>query len=139
MGVKALYVDNVKERFTLTNSQGVPLGQIKGSGIHLTTRGEVRTLEEMDLAEQNSVKSKDNNSSSELVDARVEAIRSALEKLNDLREKQKAFIAQSSKTGEPESPIDDYMNLIDRFRLELLNSQDEKKQAASRYLEFARL
>ena len=54
VGVQALYVDNVEDRFTLANSQGVPLGQIKGSGIYLTTDGEVRTLEEIDLAEQNT-------------------------------------------------------------------------------------
>ena len=74
-----------------------------------------------------------------LVEARVEAIRSALEKLNEIREKQKAFIEESEDAGKPESPITDYLKLIDKMRLEMLNSQDEKKQAASRYLEFASL
>lgn len=56
VGVQALYVDSVDDRFTLTNPQGVPPlgGQIKASGIYLTTDGEVRTLEELDLAEQNT-------------------------------------------------------------------------------------
>ncbi len=69
----------------------------------------------------------------------MEAIRSALEKLNEIREKQKAFIEESKDSGKPESPIVDYLKLIDKMRLEMLNSQDEKKQAASRYLEFASL
>ena len=151
VGVQALYVDSVDDRFTLANSQGVPLGQIKGSGIYLTTDGEVRTLEEIDLAEQNTadapaaetVLSSDRGSPDRggngLVEARVEAIRSALEKLNEIREKQKAFIEESKDAGKPESPLDDYLKLIDKMRLEMLNSQDEKKQAASRYLEFASL
>ena len=151
VGVQALYVDHVEDRFTLTNSQGVPLGQIKGSGIYLTTDGEVRALEEIDLAEQNTAaepaaetvlspaRGESDRSGSGLAEARVEAIRSALEKLNEIREKQKAFIEDSKESGKPESPIIDYLKLIDKMRLEMLNSQDEKKQAASRYLEFASL
>lgn len=151
VGVQALYVDNVQDRFTLANSQGVPLGQIKASGIYLTTDGEVRTLEEIDLAEQNTqdapavetVLSTEpaapERGNGGLLEARVEAIRAALEKLNEIREKQKAFIEESKDAGKPESPLADYLKLIDKMRLEMLNSQDEKKQAASRYLEFASL
>lgn len=154
VGVQALYVDSADDRFTLTNPQGVPLGQIKASGIYLTTDGEVRTLEELDLAEQNtqpapSVETslgvrndgepggRDGQARSEVVDARVEAIQKALVKLNEIREKQQAFIEKAKETGEKDSPLKDYFSIIDRLRLELLNSQDEKKQAASRYLEFA--
>ena len=74
-----------------------------------------------------------------LVDARVEAMRSALEKLNEIREKQQAFIESSREQGEKKSPLDDYFRIIDRLREQLLESGDEKKRAASRYLEFARL
>lgn len=151
VGVQALYVDNVEDRFTLANSQGIPLGQIKGAGIYLTTEGEVRSLEEIDLAEQSSGDvpasetvlstergSTDGNGNG-LAGARVEAMRSALEKLSEIREKQRAFIEESKESAEPESPIANYLRLIDNLRLEMLNSQEEKKQAASRYLEFARL
>ncbi|PSF06099.1 hypothetical protein C7H09_12235 [Marinobacter fuscus] len=148
VGVKALYVDNADDRFTMTNSQGVPLGQIKGTGIYLTTDGEVRTLEELELAEQNTEtvpplesslgQSGDDNEVGGALGARIDAIRNALAKLNELREKQQEFIEESKKLGEQKSPLDDYLSVIDRLRLELLNSQDEKKQAASRYLEFAR-
>jgi hypothetical protein len=153
VGVQALYVDSVADNFTLANGQGVPLGQIKGTGIYLTTDGEVRTLEELDLAEQTTQQgpaaeeilsrspnpdSPNNTSASGegFSDARTEAIRSALAKLNEIREKQQAFIEASKQAGKPQSPLDNYLGVIDRLRLELLNSQDEKKQAASRYLEF---
>jgi hypothetical protein len=71
--------------------------------------------------------------------AREEAIRNAIEKLNEIREKQQVFIEASKEQGEEKSPLDGYLKIIDKLRLELLNSQDEKKQAASRYLEFAKL
>ncbi|MGP9832990.1 hypothetical protein [Marinobacter sp. NSM] len=159
VGVQALYVGSVEDQFTLTNPQGVPLGQIKASGIYLTTGGEVRTLEELDLAEQNTESApaesnflgvrggneavngngNGNSNGNGPVSARIEAIQNALEKLNEIRKKQQDFIEASKDQGKKKSPLDDYLKLIDRLRLELLNSQDEKKQAASRYLEFARL
>src|SRR5690606_38580577 len=136
-----------------------PLGQIKASGIYLTTNGEVRTLEELDLAEQNTEKApaevtslgvrndntngngngNGNSNGNGPVDARIEAIQKALEKLNEIRQKQQDFIEASKEQGKKKSPLDDYFKIIDRLRVELLNSQDEKKQAASRYLEFAKL
>ncbi|HLT12722.1 MAG TPA: hypothetical protein VK006_01375 [Marinobacter sp.] len=155
VGVQALYVDSADDRFTLANPQGVPLGQIKASGIYLTTNGEVRTLEELDLAEQNTEKApaevtslgvrndnangNGNSNGNGPVDARIEAIQKALEKLNEIRQKQQDFIEASKEQGKKKSPLDDYFKIIDRLRVELLNSQDEKKQAASRYLEFAKL
>ena len=151
VGVKALYVDSVADRFTLTNGQGVPLGQIKATGLYLSVDGEIRTLEELDLAEQTPeaapavetplgrVGPDAGAGGVGLVEARVEAIRSALAKLNEIREKQQAFIEASKDAAEAVSPLDEYLRLIDRLRLELLSQQDEKKQAASRYLEFAAL
>ncbi|WP_100638521.1 hypothetical protein [Marinobacter salexigens] len=155
VGVQALYVGSAEDNFTLTNRQGIPLGQIQASGIYLTTDGEVRTLEEITLAEQNAVEipsafQRINSSDGAvaggegvgeiggLVGARIEAIRGALEKLNEIREKQQAFIQETKDLGKANSPLDEYMSIIDRLRMELLNSQSEKQQAASRYLEFAK-
>ncbi len=156
VGVQALYVGSAEDSFTLTNRQGIPLGQIQASGIYLTTEGEVRTLEEITLAEQNTEEiplavqrigsngvvvpegGEGEDEIGGLLGARIEAIRGALKKLNEIREKQKAFIEETKNAGEQDSPLDGYMLIIDRLRLELLNSQDEKKQAASRYLEFAK-
>lgn len=149
VGVQALYVDSVEDRFTLTNPQGVPLGQIKASGIYLTTDGEVRTLEELDLTEQNTDpvpaaetatgESKPRVQLSGDDSARLEAIRNALEKLSEIREKQQAFIEASKAQAEDKSPLDGYLEIIDKLRIELLNRGDEKKLAASQYQEFAKL
>jgi hypothetical protein len=155
VGVQALYVDSAEGSFTLTNPQGVPLGQIKASGIYLTTNGEVRTLEELELAEQktettptiamslgvqggngNAIGNSDGNGAG---DARIEAIKNALKKLEEIRLQQQEFVEAGKGRANEKSPLDDYMNLIDKLRLEMLNSQDEKRQAASRYLEFARV
>lgn len=150
VGVQALFVGSAEDNFTLTNRQGVPLGEIQASGIYLTTDGEVRTLEEINLAEQNTEQAPSagqmlgsdsagrGSESDGPADARTEAIRDALAKLNDIREKQKAFIEETKEFGKSKSPLDEYMSVIDKLRLELLNSQNEKKQAASRYLEFAK-
>ncbi|WP_188445160.1 hypothetical protein [Marinobacter halophilus] len=73
------------------------------------------------------------------VNAKIEAMQNALEKMNEIRKKQQEFIDASQGHIKKKSPMDDYFNIIDRLRLHLLNSQDEKKQAASRYLEFAKL
>lgn len=154
VGVQALYVGSVEDRFTLTNSQGVPLGQIRASGIYLTADGEVRTLEELDLAEQRT------ESAPALVqslgvagpsdparsapgqpaqDIRNAAIREALDKLQDIRQQQQAFIEASKERSQSDSPLEDYLRLIDRLRLELLNSQQMKKQVADRYQTFTPL
>lgn len=148
VGVQALYVGSVEDRFTLTSPQGVPLGQIRASGIYLTTDGEVRTLEELDLAEQSrpapvvaqtvTASGSSSSQAANQADPRAEAIRSALEKLQEIRRKQQDFIEASKEQHQSKSPLEEYLRLIDRLRLELLNSQDQRKQAASRYLEFAR-
>lgn len=149
VGVQALYVGSAEDNFTLTNSQGIPLGEIKASGIYLTADGEVRTLEEINLAEQSKEKApattqvirgngpEGTQEVGGFEGARIEAIRGALEKLNEIREKQKAFIEETKNLAKSESPLDEYMSIIDRLRLELLGSQSEKAQAASRYQEFA--
>lgn len=151
VGVAALYVDSAEDRFTLANSQGVPLGQIRSTGIYLSTGGEVRTLEEIDLAEQSreeapplvesagAVGQSPSAEGSGLVEARIEAMRSALKKLEEIREKQQAFIQSSMEQGDKKSPLADYFRVIDRLREQLLESGDEKQRAASRYLEFASL
>lgn len=154
VGVQALYVGSVDDRFTLTNPQGVPLGQIRASGIYLTTDGEVRTLEELDLAEQNTIAAPETAQSLGVTqppdpvrpervqpaeDVRNAAIREALGKLQEIRQQQQAFIEASKEQGQSGSPLDDYLRLIDRLRIALLSGQDVRRQAASQYQAFSRL
>ncbi|MCH8499481.1 MAG: hypothetical protein LAT63_13470 [Marinobacter sp.] len=153
VGVKALYLGNVEDRFTLASSQGVPLGQIRASGIYLTTDNQIRTLEELDLAEQVRPQApvmmeqalgrpnprnepQDSASSPQLT-----AIRNALEKLAVIRQRQADFIEQSRMAGRAlgdGSPLDDFLSAVDRLRLKLLEQQSEKGKVASQYQQIAR-
>ncbi|MGP4843923.1 hypothetical protein ACTXGQ_07320 [Marinobacter sp. 1Y8] len=141
VGVKALYVDNAEDQYTLTSSQGVPLGQIKGTGIYLTTDGEVRTLEEIDLVDQSDTaeveapvaSGTESAQPSALEVARTETIRAALEKLNEIREQQKAFVEDSHKLEVSESPLLEYFEKLEELQRELLERSRERKQAVSGY------
>ncbi|SDW35987.1 hypothetical protein [Marinobacter mobilis] len=154
VGVRALYVDAASDSFTLTNSQGVPLGQIKATGLYLTTDGEVRTLEELDLndqqpadvppAQQSLGFSSGTGTPGNSRDDRIASIRQALDKLNEIRQQQRDYLERAQQSAEAgvedgvldnygENPLDQYMNLIDRIRLELLARIAERQQAAARY------
>ncbi|UDL06442.1 hypothetical protein [Marinobacter sp. CA1] len=144
VGVRALYVEGASDRFTMTNSQGVPLGQVKASGIYLTDDGEVRTLEELDLMDQrqtatagsdvvmNTPLGAPNEAGTGLSDEqRLAAIREALAKLNEIREQQKEMLERGEEEGV--LSFEEYMSEIDRMRLALLASQAEKEKAANTY------
>ncbi|WP_051305772.1 hypothetical protein [Desulfogranum mediterraneum] len=49
-GVGAISIGHVGSRFTLESSTGMVVGQVKASGIFLSEAGEVRSLQEIDLA-----------------------------------------------------------------------------------------
>lgn len=139
--MKALYVDNAEDQYTLTSSQGVPLGQIKGTGIYLTTDGDVRTLEEIDLVDQSdagnvatpAMPGAQEAQPSALEAARAETIRAALEKLDEIREQQKAFVENRRSLDISESPLLDYFEKLKELQRELLERSREHKQAASGY------
>lgn len=147
VGVRALYVDAAEDSFTLTNSQGVPLGQIKATGIYLTNDGEVRTLEELDLndqqvedvppAQQSLGFAGDNGVGPGVSrDDRIASIRQALDKLNEIRQQQREYLERSAEDTVAElaeGPLDQYMSLIDRMRVELLARIAERQQAAAKY------
>ena len=51
--VGAIYLGSAESDFDLVSSEGIPLGRIKGNGLYLTEQGEVRSVQELDLANQN--------------------------------------------------------------------------------------
>jgi len=51
--VGAIYLGSAESDFDLVSSEGIPLGRIKGNGLYLTEQGEVRSVQESDLANQN--------------------------------------------------------------------------------------
>lgn len=55
IGVGAIYLGHSNDDFNLVSNQGVLLGNIKGSGIILMESGEVKTIQEIDLASQQRV------------------------------------------------------------------------------------
>lgn len=146
VGVKALYVDNAEDQYTLTSSQGVPLGQIKGTGIYLTTDDKVRTLEEIDLVDQNDavevdtaevgavdVSELETDQLSALDMARNETIRAALDKLNEIREQQKAQAEEGLTPDVSESPLIKYFEQLEKLQSDILERTRERQHAASGY------
>lgn len=144
VGVRALYVDGASDNFTMTNSQGIPLGQVKATGLYLTTNGEVRTVEEIELADQQEVEAPSAEEllagdggevgpGGEAMANRIANIRDAIAKLNDIRAQQQAYLDRSREQDDALRSLEDYMSLIDRLRLELLTRQEERRQAAESY------
>ncbi|PVY77459.1 hypothetical protein C8D92_103145 [Tamilnaduibacter salinus] len=146
VGVQALYAGSVSDQYTLTSAQGVPLGEIKATGLYLSENGTVRTMEELDLARQNEASAPPQTEvlargddrlgggdTRPVDDARIQSIREALEKLQTIRERQEAFIEEQSRTAESDSPMDRFMNQVDRLRRELLEEQQRKRTAAEQY------
>lgn len=144
VGVRALYVDGASDNFTMTNSQGVPLGQVKATGLYLTTDGEVRTVEEIELADQQEVEAPpaeellandggEVGPGGEAMANRIANIRDAIAKLNEIRAQQQAYLDRSQEQDGALRSLEDYMSLIDRLRLELLTRQEERRQAAESY------
>jgi hypothetical protein len=62
-GVGAISIANAGSEFTLQDEQGETVGQVKGNGIFLTENGEVRSLQEIDLADVNNTASQNENDS----------------------------------------------------------------------------
>jgi hypothetical protein len=52
IGVGAIYLGASESDFDLVGSNGLPLGRIKSNGIYLTDAGEVRSIQEIDLVKQ---------------------------------------------------------------------------------------
>ena len=149
IGVGAIYLGSESGRFNLHSSTGSVLGEIKSSGVVLMEGGELRTIQEIDLADL----SKPEESSLQvpqmvamtivqvegepetIEDRRVTAISNALVKLNEIREQQKAYNASlQSGIGRAESPLETLLAKMEEFRLEILERQ--RKNADNHYRQF---
>ena len=154
VGVEALYTGSTRDQFTLTSRQGVPLGEIKATGLYLTDRGEVRTMEELDLAERGREPAPPETevlartggetapgsgpagtATEAAANERIETIRQALEKLNAIRERQEAFIekSQGGEEGRQRTVLDEFMAFADQLRIDLLERQERNQQALKAY------
>ncbi len=149
IGVGAIYLGSESGRFNLHSPTGSVLGEIKSSGIVLMEGGELRTIQEIDLADlskpdeaSNQIQqtvtmniTQEEGEPETVEDRRVIAISNALEKLNEIREQQKAYNA-SVQTGveRAESPLETLLAKMEEFRLEILERQ--RKNADHYYRQF---
>lgn len=155
VGVEALYTGSTQDRFSLTSSQGVPLGEIRATGLYLSEDGEVRTLEELDLARQEKSDTPEqetvltegmptqsdvgNNTAPRMavgdsVQERVQNIREALDKLDAIHSQQQAFIDQSqSPEDASKTDLDRFMEQMDQLRVRLLEDTMKRREAANEY------
>ena len=156
VGVKALYTGSVQDQFTLVSAQGVPLGEIKATGLYLSDGGDVRTIEELNLADRTRDRAP---SETEVLarleggaqmapeseaggvpaqgarDERIESIRQALDKLNIIRERQEAFIEQSrdGEGSERKTVLDSFLEFAYQLRRDLLERHDRNQEALKAY------
>ena len=149
IGVGAIYLGRESGQFNLHSSTGSILGEVKSSGIVLMEGGEVRTIQEIDLADlskpdepsrqiQQTVAipiSQGESETETIEDRRVIAISNALEKLNEIREQQKAYSESlQSRSERVESPLEKLLAKMEEIRLEILDRQ--RKNADHYYRQF---
>ncbi len=74
---------------------------------------------ETSLGVRGDVGNSDGNSNGNgRVDAQIEAIQKALEKLEEIRKQQNEFVETSKKWAEEESPLKNFIVMIDKLRLD---------------------
>ena len=154
-GVKALYTGSIRDRFSLVSSEGIPLGEIQATGLYLSDGGEVRTLEELDLARQgetqppetetvlarsapgpasNGPNGTQESGMSDAARDRIETIRQALDKLEAIRDQQAAFVERSQSLGQGgETDLDRFLAQMDKLRVALLEDAMKRRDAANEY------
>jgi hypothetical protein len=138
VGVGAIYLGSSSANFDLVSPDGIALGRVKANGIYLTESGEVRSVQEIDLANQAASESAEPEqmSSSEMASAVNKArltadedsesdqsdserkpviadMSMAIERLEQLREDQKAF-GERFKDEEPRSVLSQLVEALEK-------------------------
>ena len=162
IGVKALYTGSIQDQFTLVSAQGVPLGEIKATGLYLSEGGDVRTIEELDLADLKRDRAPPETEvlarmggrtqtapefeagrapAQDARDERIESIRQALDKLTFIRERQEAFIEQSrdGEGSERKTVLDSFLEFAYQLRLDLLERHDRNQEVLKAYRDTGQL
>jgi hypothetical protein len=151
VGVGAIHLDQQDSAFDLIGGHGVVLGQLKSTGILLMEDGEVRTIQEIDLADQKaqeieleqSVQQQDRDVE------RMTSILQALGRLDELREQQSQHYehlrdqflgkAEESELTTPESIeenlMEQWLEFVKALKEQLLEKTLNVQQADSEDLE----
>ncbi|ABC28942.1 conserved hypothetical protein [Hahella chejuensis KCTC 2396] len=139
VGVGAIYLGSTPDSFELVGDYGRVLGRTKATGIMLMESGEVRTLQEIDLA--HSAPDRMRPSSAEVIEeARAElslggaqassdgaqgssfllGMQDVLARLNELRERQKQYLeAMAPATVKFKSPLEQLLTRMEEERRKL--------------------
>ncbi|MFC3153443.1 hypothetical protein ACFOEK_20550 [Litoribrevibacter euphylliae] len=134
VGVGAIYLGSADADFDLVSPDGVALGRVKANGLYLTESGEVRSVQEIDLANQaaNESAAPEVMTSSEMDEQIKQAqlgitdedqedqarpviadISMAIERMNQLREDQKAF-GESLSEDENKSVLSQLVEALEK-------------------------
>ncbi|WP_250657015.1 hypothetical protein [Alkalimarinus coralli] len=162
VGVGAIYLGSAEGHFNLHSSSGAVLGDIKSSGIVLMESGEVRTIQEIDLADLSEpdanamqdvpiltgtpipvdARMMENEEPDSSIELKSIAINNALERLEEIREQQRAYSERLLDNRlEAKSPLTELLEKMEKIRLEMLEKQREKadysyREQAGRYLSY---
>ncbi len=121
-GVGAISIVNAGTDFLLKGGSGETIGQVKNSGIFLTEQGEVRSLQEVDLADMN-----ENQKESELTE-QASALELAMGQLREIIQQQQL---QLKLLFAKRSTIESTERFLQHFQSQLRTSALSIKKPAS--------
>lgn len=136
-GVGALYLDSVKGNFSLKDQNNQTLGQIRQTGVFLTEEGDVRSMQQVDLADlsqQNQAEDKpteENSFPAGLGSNLAQAINAMRDRMEEIR--QRAIQSQQeleAQQQERESMISEDGSLLDFIKrmFDLDETQEAEQQ-----------
>ncbi len=143
VGVGAIYLGYAEGHFNLHSSTGAVLGDIKSSGIVLMEDGNVRTIQEIDLADLSEPKIEsiqriplsgdfrlpESEEPEAPADLKIIAINNALERFEEIRAQQRAHSDSLSDDHlNAKSPLTELLEKMEEIRLEVLEKQRAKAE-----------
>ncbi|OZG73925.1 hypothetical protein BTA51_09080 [Hahella sp. CCB-MM4] len=135
VGVGAIYLGATGDRFDLVDGQGRILGQTKAAGIMLMENGEVRTVQELDLADQRGQAAMTDQdlqlSNADLRQASgFSEVAARLRELRERQERQLEAIGENSKFVSPLQQLIEKLEALRQRVMEQLKMTAEIEEAA---------
>ena len=140
VGIGAIYLGSTGDHFDLVSNQGMLLGRTKAAGIMLMENGEVKTVQEIDLAnQQDAVTSKGKSGLSPLSEAeqgRLSTIREGLTRLQDIRTRQQQQMESvGTRKARLVSPLELMLAKLEMLRDKLMDELNFDETLKSRDLQ----
>ncbi len=134
VGVGAIYLGAASDRFDLVDNRGMLLGQTNAAGIMLMESGEVRTVQEIDLADQFEATPSTNPISLQLSESeqgRLAKFSESLARLQEVRSRQQTQMGSVGiRQAHVASPLEQLLKKLEELRqklIEELNMDDKLK------------